>query len=77
MNTEMDFKDEPKHKQVFCASGYCGSFEEYYADEEISDEEIKKAANDYHKQNGAYWGQQKAFIDAIKWYKQRLKDINQ
>lgn len=25
MNTEMDFNDEPKHGQVICASGWCGS----------------------------------------------------
>lgn len=78
MNTETQFKDESKELPTFMVSGYCGSFEEYYSNEEISDEEIKKAAYDYLRENKLYFGgQEEAFINGIKWYKQRLKDIDQ
>ena len=40
---------------------------------EISDEEIKEAAKDYHWKNGVYYAQEKTFIDAIKWYREQLK----
>jgi hypothetical protein len=72
MNTEMNFNDEPKHGQVFCASGYCGSFEEYYTEEEISDEEILKAAKEY-----AYKSLDisiKSFELGARWYREQLKE---
>lgn len=49
--------------------------EEWQAAErgEISDEEIKEAAKDYHWKNGVYYAQEKTFIDAIKWYREQLK----
>ncbi len=40
---------------------------------DISDEEIEKAAKDYHWKNGVYYAQEKTFIDAIKWYREQLK----
>lgn len=40
---------------------------------ELSDEEIDKVAKEYHRNNGVYYGQIKTFIDAIKWYKEQLK----
>ena len=42
---------------------------------EISDEEIKEAAKDYHWKNGVYYAQEKTFIDAIKWYREQIKSI--
>lgn len=50
-----------------------GSGISFYIANEISDEEIKEAAKDYHRNNGVYYAQEKTFIDAIKWYREQLK----
>ncbi len=40
---------------------------------EIPDEEIEKAAKEYDIKN-TIWGAKLVFVDAIKWYKEQLKN---
>ena len=41
--------------------------------EEISDEKIKQAAKNYDRIN-TIWGANVVFIDAVKWYRESLKN---
>ena len=67
-------KDEVLHKSLFESELKGNRFFVDTSSQTISDEDIEQAAKDYHRNNGAYYGQVKTFIDAIQWYREQLRN---